>query len=99
MRCGSFRGERANFLRVFHRFAGFGSPRLLRCKTRRLSVMFTPSEGEPFTGLSSVCGFWVSFRFAGANRKDEVRLFGAKLGREYSIDVVRRGVSAVQVRV
>ena len=25
--------------------------------------------------------------------------FGAKLGREYSIDVVRRGVSAVQVRV
>ena len=50
-------------------------------------------------GLSSVCGFWVSFRFAGANRKDEVRLFGAKLVREYSIDVVRRGVSAVQVRV
>lgn len=30
---------------------------------------------EPSMGLSSVCGFWVSFRFAGANRKDKVRLF------------------------
>ena len=86
----------SNRLWFLHWFIGFGSPSSFAVAKLADGVVF-------FANL-----LWVFHRFVDFGSPSDLQeqigrirydCFGAKLGREYSIYAVRRGVSAVQVHV